>query len=138
MHILDELKKIPSTPKDLRKFGWTLGIIFGLLGALLMWKGRPLGPYFGGAAVFFLFFGTILPVFLRPFQFVWMGLALMMGSITSRVILALLFVGIIIPIGVITRLSGIDFMSKKKKKNISSFWTVREPSNDNTRYERQS
>jgi hypothetical protein len=140
MSFIKELNEIPSSKKDLRKFGWTMGIVFGLLAGWFFYRGRPAWPYFAGAAAFFIFFGTLLPVALKPIQKVWMGLALVMGAVMSRVILGVLFIIVIVPIGVITRLAGIDFMGMRRKAGGDSYWTVRsaEGRDDMSRYERQA
>ena len=38
--LLEEIKAIKSEKKDLRNFGITFGVVLGLLGGLLWWKGK--------------------------------------------------------------------------------------------------
>ena len=123
MSLLKEINEIPMTKQALRKFGLTMGIAFGLLGGLLVWRARAAWPYFVGASAFFLFFGLALPVVLKPLQKVWMTLALLMGWVMSRVILAVLFFLVVTPIGLILRLSGKDLLDKKAGAKKESYWT---------------
>jgi hypothetical protein len=47
----------------------------------------------------------------------WFGLAHLMGNIVSRVLLTILFFGVIAPIGIIRRLAGADPMRGKQWKD---------------------
>src|SRR3989338_9101691 len=123
MSFLKELNEIPSSKTDLRKFGWTLGIAFGLFGAFFWWRGKSLASYFWGLSVFFLFFGTFIPVLLKPIQKVWMTLALLMGFVMTRVILAVVFYLVITPIGLVLKATGKDFMNKSFPGKENSYWT---------------
>ena len=54
-----------------------------------------------------------------------MGFALILGSIMTRVILSVLFYLVITPIGLISKLSGKDFLDLKFDKSVSSYWIPR-------------
>lgn len=123
MSILKEINEIPSSKTDLKKFGWTLGIVFGLLGGYFLWRGKFFAPTFLGLSAFFLVFGSVLPAFLKPIQKAWMTLALLMGWVMTRVILAIVFYLVITPIGLVLRLSGKDFMHRQFPGTESSYWT---------------
>ena len=123
--LLSEIKNIKSGKAELRKFGITLGIVFGLLGGLFLWRDKPCYFYLFLLSVFFLFFGLVLPAFLKPIHKIWMGLALVLGSIMTRVILSVLFYLVITPLGLISRLSGKDFLDLKFNKSASSYWIQR-------------
>ncbi len=127
MSLLKELNEIPNSPRDMRKFGITMAVILGLIAGLLFWRGREHWVYFGGAAAFFLVFGLALPGALKPIHKVWMGLALVMGAVMSRVILTVLFFLVITPLGVIIRLTGKDLLDKKPGKTAPSFWKDHAP-----------
>ena len=122
MSLWKEINEIASTRTDLRKFGVTMGIAFGLFGGLLFWRGRAFWVYLAGLAVFFLMFGMILPGLLKPIQKIWMTLALLMGWVMSRVILCVLFFLAITPIGLILRLTGKDILDRKPGVVRDSYW----------------
>ena len=123
--LLSEIKNIKSGKAELRKFGITLGIVFGLLGGLFLWRDKPYYFYLFLLSAFFLFFGLMFPIFLKPIHKMWMGLALVLGSVMTRVILSVLFYLVITPLGLISRLSGKDFLDLKFNKSASSYWIQR-------------
>ena len=125
MQVLDDIKNIKSGRGELRKFGITLGIVFGLLGGLFLWREKPCYFFLFIVAGFFLFFGLLLPIFLKPIHKIWMGFALILGSIMTRVILSILFYLVITPIGLISKLSGKDFLDLKFNKSAVSYWVQR-------------
>ncbi len=136
--LLQEIKSIKSRKSELRKFGITLGIVFGILGALFWWRHKPYFYYLLFASIFFAFFGLLLPGILKPIHKVWMGLALILGYIMTRVILSVLFYLVITPISIICRLLGKDVLSLKIDKAKKSYWIKRKKSIINkSRYEKQ-
>ncbi len=136
--IKDEIKNIKSGKKELKEFGITFAIVFGLFGVLFWWRHKPYFYYLFFVSVFFMFFGLFLPIALKPIQKIWMAVALVMGSIMTKVILFILFYLVITPIGIICRLSGKDILDLKLDKAKTSYWIKREKSIINkSRYEKQ-
>ena len=122
MSLLKEINEIQSSKADLRKFGYTLGIAFGLLGGYFLWRGKPFALYVLALAAIFLLFGFIAPILLKPVQKAWMMLALLMGWVMTRVILAIVFYLVITPIGLVLRLTGKDFMNRSFPGKEGSYW----------------
>ena len=122
MSLLKEIKEIQSSKADLRKFGYTLGIAFGILSGYFLWRGKPFALYVLALAAILLLFGFIAPTLLKPVQKAWMTLALLMGWVMTRVILAVLFYLVITPIGFVVRLSGKDFMDRSFPGREDSYW----------------
>jgi hypothetical protein len=56
------------------------------------------------------------PQMYRPVAVVWLGLAHVMGGIVSRILLSVLFFGLVTPVGVLRRLLGKDPMRLKAFK----------------------
>ena len=136
--LLDEIRDIRSGKIELRKFGITLGIVFGLLGGLFFWRGKSYYFFLFILSGFFLFFGLILPLLLKPIHKVWMTLALILGSIMTRVILSILFYLIITPLGLISKLAGKDFLDLKFDKSAHSYWILRKKTAfEKANYEKQ-
>jgi hypothetical protein len=123
MTLWKEINEIPSSKKDLRSFGLTLGIAFGLIGGFLAWRGNGAWPYFLGISGFFFGFGLVLPAALKPFQKLWMTLALLMGWVMSRVILIVTFFLIVTPIGLILRLFGKDLLDIRRGVKKETHWS---------------
>lgn len=57
------------------------------------------------------------PIVLKPFAFVWLNLSHYVGKGISKALLTGIFIGLVIPIGLILKLIGKDSMSIKKWKN---------------------
>ena len=125
MSLTQEIKEIKSSPKELREFGCTLGIFFAVIASISLWRHHGRAPVFFILAVIFLFFGIFLPIILKPFQKIWMGLALLMGAVMSRVILCILFYLVVTPIGLLARCFGKDFLSQSRDRNRESYWIDR-------------
>ncbi|MCX5895526.1 MAG: SxtJ family membrane protein [Proteobacteria bacterium] len=123
--IIEEIKHIKSDKKELRKFGITMGIVLGLLGGVLLWRGKPASLYLFTIAAVFLFFGFALPRLLKPVHKFWMTLSILMGWVMTRVILIVLFYLIMTPIGLIARLCGKDFLGLEVNKKATSYWIPR-------------
>ena len=57
----------------------------------------------------------------------WFGLAHLMGAVMSRVLLTVLFFGLVTPLGLVRRIGGADPMQMKKwKKGNSSVFRTRD------------
>ena len=135
MSVLDEIKEIPASKKDLKKFGMTLGIFFAVLGILFLWRGRDYYLPILTLSAALLFLALLFPVFLRPVQKIWMTLALLIGWLVTRVILCALFYLVVTPLGFIIRLSGRDLLGLKIE-NHTTYWLDHAP-RDKSSYENQ-
>jgi polyferredoxin len=58
-----------------------------------------------------------VPTLFRPFARIWFGFSHALGTLVSRILLTLLFYGLVTPVGCIRRLLGKDSMQLKKWKN---------------------
>ncbi len=137
--ILEEIKAIKSEKKDLRNFGITFGVVLGVLGGLLWWKGKDTYTIFVVLSLMFFSFGFILPAVLKPLQKAWMVFAVILGWFMTRVILSVLFYVVFTFISVVAR--GIfrkQFLGTGIDKSAASYWTRRESTSfDPKNYERQ-
>jgi hypothetical protein len=122
----EEIKHIDQSTKALRKFGLTVGIVLLAITAVLFFNNRSGYVYFGAVGIFLSLAGIIFPKVLKPFNKVWMSLALIIGWFTSRLILILLYYFVITPIGIIARIAGKDFISERWNKEQKSYWVKRE------------
>lgn len=124
--LLQEIKNIAATPRELKRFGLMMGAILFALAAYLFWKEK--GSYFYFAAVGALFAGTGLlqPKLLRPVYQGWMTLAVIMGFVMTRVILTVLFFGLFTPIALLAKLFGKDLLQQRWDKKANTYWVTRE------------
>jgi hypothetical protein len=123
--IKDEIKSIKQTPKDLRKFGLTVGIVLLLIASYLIWKDKPSQFYFLTIGAFLVLSGLLFPAILRPLNKAWMTLAVLLGWVMTRVILSLLYYLVITPISLIARIFGKHFLDLNIDKSRASYWEKR-------------
>ena len=124
--ILQEFKNIKESKKDLRKFGLTIGIVLLIITSLLFYFGRTNYYIWGILAAVFILAGLLAPMLLKPFNKIWMGFSIILGFITSRIILIVLFYLIITPIALVFRLTGKDPLDLKFSKKANSYWIKRD------------
>jgi len=138
MMIWEEIKAIQSSRKDIRNFAFTVG---GVLLAIGVLRGHHHKP---GAAVWMALGGLLItaglaaPEALRPLQKAWMSLAVVMGWVSSRVVLTALYYGVLSPLSLACRLSGKKFLDLKIDRSQKTYWNLRaaEPL-DKSAYEKQ-
>jgi hypothetical protein len=121
----EEFKLIKETKKDLRKFGLTVGIVLLFIAALLFNFEKTSWIYFGAAGLYLLLNGFFFPRTLKPFNKLWMGLAIVLGFVMSRVILTILFYIILTPVSFIAKIFGKKFMPLKFDKSANTYWEKR-------------
>jgi hypothetical protein len=135
--MFEEIKNIKTRKKDIRSFGYTIGIILFLVSAVLFYYDNYLYTNLTIIALVFIVLGVVLPLLLKPVYLLWMIFAVILGWIMTRVILCIIFYIIITPIGLITRLLGEDFLNLRKIK-ADSYWNHRDSSKElNQNYEKQ-
>ena len=135
--MIGELNTIKSSKKDLKNFGFTMGVIITIIGVFLLVRGKNLFIYFFCIGSILIILGGIIPVLLRPFYKAWMTFAVIIGWIMTRMILSVLFFSIITIIGIFARLLGKDFLNLKSESN-ESYWNIRNKEHElNQDYEKQ-
>jgi hypothetical protein len=113
------LKK--STPEQARDTGMAMVLILLLI------------VYFGNraqwlpAAIVVLVLCMTWPRIFRPLAGVWFGLSHLLGTVVSKIVLSILFFGLVLPIGLIRRGLGADPLQLKRwKANDGSVFKIRE------------
>ena len=125
-----------KTRTELRKFGFTVGAVLAVAAAILFWKGRPAASWLAAVAGFLLGTGLIAPAFLRPIEFAWMKLALVLSGVSTRVILTVAFFLVIAPAGIALRLARKDLLSLRFDPSKESYWITTEADGPGTRPEK--
>lgn len=126
--IIEEIKKIDSSSRELRKFAVTMAIVLLLIGELLSWRQKPYYWPFLVAGVMFALSDWLAPAILKPIHKAWMTLAILMGWCVTRVILVILFYLVLTPMGLLLRLLRKDILNIRFGGNSSeSYWIPRPP-----------
>src|SRR5258705_879417 len=136
--IREELKQLKTEPRDLRKFGLTVGAVFLLLGVWFVFRHKPWHAWFWVPGALLVLLGALAPRALEQVYIGWMTLAFVLGFVVSTVLLTIFFYVVVTPVGLVARLFGKDFL-ERKWSNAPSYWLVRPAANVThpIEYERQ-
>lgn len=116
----------PSMPSD-RKFGWFVTSVLTAAAAYLYWKNSDAwASTLVGLAVIFAVTTVSAPRRLTQLNRLWYTLGLLLGKISSPIVLGLMFFVLLTPVSLAMRLSGRDAL-KMKKRNVKSYWVDRNP-----------
>jgi hypothetical protein len=111
-----------NNKKEWRKFGIGVTIILAVIATIQLIIGKNLYPYFYGVAVFFLFFGLLLPIIIKPVYILFFFLGFVLGWFMTRVILSILFYFVLTPNGLILKLFRKHFLDLKMDKKAETYW----------------
>jgi hypothetical protein len=75
---------------------------------------------------------VVYPAALAPLNHAWMAIGKLLNRVVSPIVLALLFFGVVWPVGAVMRRTGGDALRLKKRPNIhgrskESCWITRDP-----------
>jgi Saxitoxin biosynthesis operon protein SxtJ len=124
--ILEEIKLIKGSSRDLRKFGLTVGPVLVVIGAFLLIKKSDGGFYWGAAGLVLIALAFVAPVALKPLNKVWMSIAILLGWVMTRLILIVLYYVAITPTGLIAKLLRKDILERKIGGPEKTYWQKRE------------
>jgi hypothetical protein len=110
-----------------RFFGLTFFVVFLAIALWPLLRHGPIRLTALGLALGFLIVSLITPKLLGPLNRLWLKFGALLHSITSPVILGVMFYLVITPIGLIMRLAGKDLLRLKFDPGCQSYWIKREP-----------
>jgi len=122
------MKKTNKNRRELRNFGLLVGGIFLLIG---LWPaifrgGEPrIGASVLGCALMGL--GALVPQRLKPIHLVWMKIGHVLNWINTRILLGVIFYGLITPMGIVMRLFGRGQMDLARADNLDTYRVIRKP-----------
>jgi hypothetical protein len=124
MHQIPKLNK-----KELRNFGLLSGaVVVVLFGLLLPWlRGHAPTPWPWAIAAVLWCLAILAPMRLKPVFQLWMRIGLVIGWIETRIILGIVFYGIIMPMGIIMRLLHRDPMARKFETHLQTYRLLSQP-----------
>ena len=122
MKLFAEVNTRPSRA-ELVKFGLVL-LAAGALAAAYFYFARgdaraAAWPAAIGLAVFVV---SLVPVLGRPVYVVWMSLGVLLGRVTSPIVLFVIYALLVVPVGIAFRLRGRDTMKRRRDENADSYW----------------
>lgn len=137
--LIEDIKRLKTGPRDLRKFGLSVGGVLLLLGCWFLYRHKPHYPYFLYPGAVLVGLGLAFPKSLKLVYVGWMTLGLVLGLIVSTVLLTLFFYLVVTPIGIAAWLCGKDFLERKWNASAGTYWQShgRSKPRSATDYERQ-
>lgn len=69
------------------------------------------------ASIILMLIDIVWPKLFMPFARIWFGISAMLGQVSSRIILGVVYSLMVTPMGIVRRLMGKDSMQLKKWKN---------------------
>ena len=114
------------TRKQLRSFGLILAAGFTVIAVVPLIRGHNLRMWALVLGLVLGAIGLVLPAILKPVYRVWMALGEVLAWVNTRVILTLLYYIVIVPTGLILRMTGKDTMRLKFERDAESYRVVRD------------
>ena len=117
---------VENDKTNLRNFGLIVGGMFCLIGVWpAVWHGETPRLWALMPGCLLIFLGLVMPPVLRPIFKVWMRAGHVMGWINTRILLGIIYFGLITPMGMVMRLFGWDSMRRTLNQNAESYRVVR-------------
>jgi len=114
----------PFTVAQARKSTLVVAGVLAFLSGWQVYRGRPTAASVFAVAVVVLLACAAVPRAATWFHRWWMTLAEALGYVNSRILLSLLFYGILTPVGLAVRLAGHDPLERRKAVE-GSYWRKR-------------
>lgn len=114
--------------KELRQFGLVVGGVFAVIGLWPMLV-RGESPRLWGMILGSLLIGLggVRPQSLKQVHWGWMQVGHVLGAINTKIILGVVYYGLITPMGLMMRLIGKDSMHRVPAKEATTYRVVRAP-----------
>jgi hypothetical protein len=131
------LARLDTSARALRKAAFSVGALLLVLAAWLLWRQHApvVRAALAGTAALLVLAGALAPARLRGLYLGWMTVALAIGWVMSRVVLTVVFVGVLTPLALLARLTGKRFLALEADRTVPSYWVRRKPGTSN-RYDR--
>ncbi len=130
----------PPTKNDLRIFGMVLALLFGVIGAIVLWRAESLNAAYViwtiGALVTIVYY--VIPKVRLLMYYGLMTLTRPIGWVVSHLLLAITYYLVITPLGWLVRPFVGDLMRRRIDPQSHTNWTKRKATDDPSRYFSQS
>ena len=115
------------TKRTLRQFGLMVGGIFLFIGIWpFAWRHEAVRLWAVVPGTLLIAAGVVIPSLLREIYKAWMFIGHILGWINTRIILGIVFYGIVTPMGIVMKMMGRDPMRRKFDPEATTYRGVRE------------
>jgi hypothetical protein len=105
-----------------KQFGLLLSFVIFVFLTIQFYNTNNLNIYISILGVFILIMTFLKPNYLKPLTVLWIKFGVLLGYVVAPIVMAIIFFGVMTPIGIILKLFGKDLLKLKKTKNTKSFW----------------
>ncbi len=110
-----------------RSFGIVMTVAFTVISLLNWWRDGHLWRWTLGIGAFFLAATLFYPAALKPLNWLWLKLGLLLHKVVNPIVMALIFFGTVLPTGLVMRALGRDPLRLKRRPDVNSYWIERPP-----------
>lgn len=118
-------QRIHVTAGSERSFGLVFAGVLILLGIAPLRHGGAVHLWAVGLGLLFLMAALLIPRALRPLNLLWFRVGMVLNRVVTPLVMAALFFGSVMPVGIMMRLAARDPLGLKRKPDGSSYWVVR-------------
>ena len=131
------MKKTNKNRREWRNFGLLVGGIFLLIGLWpAIFRGGEPRIWASGVGCALMGLGALIPQSLKPIYLVWMKVGHLLSWVNTRILLGVIFYGLITPMGIIMRLLGKGQMDLAHSGHLDTYRVMRKPrSKDHMNYQ---
>jgi saxitoxin biosynthesis operon SxtJ-like protein len=116
------------TKRMLRQFGLMVGGMFLLIGLWpFVWRQEPVRIWAVVPGSLLAVAGLMMPGVLKQVYQGWMRVGHVMGWVNTRIILGVLFYGIVTPMAIVMKLAGRDPMRRGFEPDAQTYRVIRQP-----------
>ena len=134
-----EFNRAPSD-RELRWFGLIVLALFALLGSIAHWQFQAAGGarmlWVTGLVLVAVYYAV--PPLRLAVYLVWMNAVAPIGWLVSHAVLALIYFGVLTPIGLVMRAFRRDELRLRSDEIADTYWRERDPATSSDSYFRQS
>ena len=111
----------PAGPSD-RSFGVVFAGVCVIAGVFSLWHDKASGLPVLVISLLFLIAALVLPGLISPLNRLWMWFGRGIQVVINPTIMAVIFFGVILPVGLMMRVFGGDPLRKRLDPNAKSYW----------------
>lgn len=110
-----------------RNFGLVFAVVFAIIALAPFYRTGTVRWWAIAAGAAFLIAAFMAPRLLRPLNLLWFKLGLLLHHIINPIVMAVLFFGAFVPMGLLVRALGKDLLRLNFDRAATSYWIPRDP-----------